>query len=75
MKNEDEYQRREDQINQIKSKRELVDREIEISRQMVSTELSRTLRAYREENLTSRASPPPQYFTENLSQIISEVTA
>lgn len=75
MKNEDEYQRREDQINQIKSKRELVDREMEISRQMVASEVSRTLRAYREENLTSRTAPPPQYFTENLTQIVSEVTA
>lgn len=74
-KNEDEYQRREEQINQIRSKRELLDREIELSRQLLSAELTRTLRAYREENLAQRTSAPPAYFTQNLAPLVSEVFA
>lgn len=73
MKNEDEYQKREDQINQIKSKREIVDRELELSRQMMATEINRAMRAYREENLASRTSPPPEYFTQNLNSTIAKV--
>lgn len=72
-KNEDEYLHREGQINEIKNKRTLVDRNLEQARQMFFLEVSRTLRAYREENLASRTSPPPEYFTENIDSRLGAI--
>ena len=72
-KNEDEYFQREGQINEIKNKRTLVDRNLEGARQMLFLEVSRTLRAYREENLASRTSPPPEYFTENIDSRLGAI--
>jgi hypothetical protein len=73
VKSDSELAERETQISEISRKRSRVDRDVAAARDAVSVEVARCLRAYRAENLSSRRSPPPAYFTESAEVFAQEV--
>lgn len=71
-KNEAEFMHREEQINDIARRRAAVDREVSAAQGSLVAEISRCLRAYRGENLSSRTTPPPAYFSESAEAMSQE---
>jgi len=73
VKSDAELAERESQISEISRKRSIVDRDVTAAKDSVTVEVARCLRAYRAENLSSRRSPPPAYFTESAEVLAQEV--
>jgi hypothetical protein len=73
VKSDSELAEREAQIAEISRKRSLVDRDVTAAKDSLTVEVARCLRAYRAENLSSRRSPPPAYFTESVEVLAQEI--
>jgi hypothetical protein len=73
VKSDSELADREAQISEISRKRSTVDRDVAAAKDSLTVEVSRCLRAYRSENLSSRESPPPAYFTESTEVLAQEI--
>lgn len=72
-KNEAEFSYREERINDIARKRAAIDREVSAAQGAVAAEIARCIRAYRGENLSSRTTPPPSYFSESAEALSQEI--
>lgn len=72
-KNDLELKEREERISDISRKRAEVDREVNATKDALLIEISRCLRAYRNENSATRNSPVPSYFSESPEVLAREV--
>jgi hypothetical protein len=68
---EQQREQREQHIEAITKERNAIDNEIEELRAELKMELTRSIRAYRAENLATRSTPPPKYFEDTEEGIIT----